>query len=609
MRMSFFQRRALGALLAASAVNPAIGIAEAGPSPPSPSSPTTSDKNRLSSVLSKASKISDSHLNDPPATAATITSTAEAVRARALLGRYYAMSSEAQASNQKSQPQTSSTPSSRRTPATDVFEPIYLNKGSKPISKRYVICGGGTAAWAAIEAILKSDPKAARDILLVTDESYLPYNRTMLSKEMWHDKPSSTTTTATTPTSNVEYAYRHVSKDSKVAVLKETRAVRLDVDDKVIEMSNGALVQYDKVLLVTGGHPKPPAFVSSALAAPGVREYVSVFRSLDDFKRVQKAAETGNGIIVVGGGFLGTELAIVLAGVSKNVSFVVAEVGVLYRVLPRYLCEHLAKKIEDLGVRVICSAIVTDANISKRDEKEGNNDSAVGKETKEISSVQNISVSLLSSTGREEVSGEHVVVAAGIEPEVRLARDAGLEIDTVRGGVMVNDFMMAEPDVFVAGDMASFHDRTLGRRRVEHWDHAVVTGRIAGANMCGARDRYGLQSMFWSDLTNIGVEITAVGLVDSKLETIGVWNTAMPCVEDVPSMNDLVSGVVYYVSRKREIVGVVLWNAQKGSGALRRARALVDARTSVNGLSQRTLGDLVNISNGSFRMYVPTKAL
>ena len=104
--------------------------------------------------------------------------------------------------------------------------------------------------------------------------------------------------------------------------------------------------------------------------------------------------------------------------------------------------------------------------------------------------------------------------------------------------------------------MASFHDRVLGRRPVEHWDHVVVTGRIAGANMVEQLERYGFQSMFWRDLSNTGVKITALGLVDSRHETIAVWNTDMPSMPDAPASNDLLLGVVYYLSAEREIFGV-----------------------------------------------------
>ena len=118
-----------------------------------------------------------------------------------------------------------------------------------------------------------------------------------------------------------------------------------------------------------------------------------------------------------------------------------------------------------------------------------------------------------------------------MEPDLALASASNLEIDKVHGGFMVNSELEAVPNVFVAGDAASFDDPALGRRRVEHHDHAVVSGRLAGENMTGAKKEYTHQSMFWSDLgPDVGYE--AIGVVDAKLPTVGVFAKATP--KDTP---------------------------------------------------------------------------
>lgn len=136
--------------------------------------------------------------------------------------------------------------------------------------------------------------------------------------------------------------------------------------------------------------------------------------------------------------------------------------------------------------------------------------------------------------GMKSLKVDHVVVAIGIEPRVALARDAGLEIDEQRAGVMVNAELEARKDVYVAGDMVSFHDIQLGRRRIEHHDHAVLSGRHAGQNMVGQKAKpYRHQSMFWSDLgPEVGYE--AVGLIDSQLSTVSVW--AKSTAQDTPAV-------------------------------------------------------------------------
>jgi programmed cell death 8 (apoptosis-inducing factor) len=101
---------------------------------------------------------------------------------------------------------------------------------------------------------------------------------------------------------------------------------------------------------------------------------------------------------------------------------------------------------------------------------------------------------------RGTLDADHVIVAVGVEPNTELAKSSGLEVDKDLGGFVVNAELNARSNVFVAGDSACFYDVKLGRRRIEHHDQAVVTGRLAGENMTGERKPYLHQAMFWSDL-------------------------------------------------------------------------------------------------------------
>ncbi|CAN8073237.1 unnamed protein product, partial [Agarophyton chilense] len=529
--------------------------------------------------------------------AAPPSSPAQLRAARKLLQRYYALSAEAlqhaAASDRRpaaAPPSSSSSPSplrKQRTPAERVFRLLPADALAAPACIKYLIVGGGTAAWAAIDSILHHDPRAANQILLVSDESYLPYNRTMLSKELFDPNHLH----AVVSPSELQYAYKHFHRtapNAAVSVANDT-AVLLDPDLKLVQLASGRRLTYDKLLLATGGAPRPALSVTHALQAPHIKQHVSTFRTLQHYQTLRATLQQPNqSVAVVGGGFLGTELALALTALSDNVSLVITEPGVLFRVLPRYLCQFLATKLHHAGVNVVKSAVITTATPSAENH-------------------QNVTLHI-DAAEPTQLDVNHIVVAVGIEPSTQLATTAGLEIDPDNSGIRVNDFMMVEPDIFAAGDVASFHDRTLGRRRVEHWDHAVVSGSIAGANMTGARERYQLQSMFWSDLSAIDVHFTAVGLVDSALQTLSVWNLATEANHDLPSLNQYQSGVVYYLNDRSEIVGVVLWNPTKGSGALRRARALVDAKTNVQRLNEHTLAALVNLETGQYRHTIRTKS-
>lgn len=596
--MSIARCGVLGAVLTATFTSGSLTFSE-----PSTQASNSKSREELADILARAKKVlADAKTSSVPQSskpAYARTGPAEEARARAVLDRYYAISAEAQAANTpndapkaevkteapKTRPSKISAPP--RTPPSDVFRDFDLTEVSGPCCVKYVICGGGTAAWSAIDAILEEDPKSAKDILLITEERHFPYNRTVLSKELWEEGKKELVRSEEGAKNAVEYGYK-AKAEGKVSIIRGKRVTVLDVDDKRIALTDGTELHYNKLLLATGGSPRLPSNVSATLASEDVAANVSVFRTLEDYRRLKASLEKDDsGAVVIGGGFLGTELAIALASTSDKISLVVAEAGVLYKVLPRYLCEFLARRLSDIGIKVVRSAVVT--NASKKPGAEG---------------VVSLSVV---SPDAEKVEGSNVVVAVGIDPDVGIATDAGLEVDAANGGIRVNDFMMVEPDVFAAGDVASFHDRSLGRRRVEHWDHAVVSGRIAGKNMVGQRSRYGLQSMFWSDLTNIGVTFTAVGLVDSRLETVSVWNMSSAPVVGAPSANDYTSGVVYFV-KNSEVVGAVLWNPRKGSGSLRRARALISAKTRVMELSEQTLASLVNLEDARYRTTIRTNS-
>jgi 3-phenylpropionate/trans-cinnamate dioxygenase ferredoxin reductase subunit len=142
------------------------------------------------------------------------------------------------------------------------------------------------------------------------------------------------------------------------------------------------------------------------------------------------------------------------------------------------------------------------------------------------------------------VASDMIIAGIGILPEVELARACGL---AVGDGIEVDSFLATSaPDIFAAGDNASFPDAVTGKRfRMEHWDNARSQGRHAGRNMAGAAAPFTYQPYFFSDLFDFGFE--AVGETDSRLETVADWRT------------ENTTGVIYYV-RESRVRGVMLCN-------------------------------------------------
>lgn len=451
-----------------------------------------------------------------------------------------------------------------------------------PEHATYILVGAGTASFAAYRAIRKADNNAK--VLIIGEEEYPPYMRPPLSKELWYCDDDELVSQLKFKQWNgkergiffepeaffCKPGELPSKEEGGVALLKGKKVVGINSKEQKVKLDDGAEIRYDKLLLAPGGIPRNlPIFENSS---DEVKKRITLFRKIVDFKDLDDAIKEAKSVAVVGGGFLGSELACALGHRGKktgmNVLQIFPEDGNMGRVLPKYLTEWTTNKVRKEGVNVIPNSTVE--HVSFKDNQ----------------------VNLRLNSG-EELQADRVIVAVGLEPNVELANVAGLEVDPILGGFHVNSELQAKSNIWVAGDAACFYDPNLGRRRVEHHDHAVVSGRLAGENMTGAGKPYWHQSMFWSDLgPDVGYE--AIGLVDSVLPTVGVWakateaDTPKAVVEatgegvrsetegegsepspvaltqpaaPVPtaSSEEFGKGVVFYMRGKR-VVGVVLWN-------------------------------------------------
>ncbi len=367
---------------------------------------------------------------------------------------------------------------------------------------KYVIVGAGLAGCYAVEGIRTVD--SASDILLLGNEQHLPYDRPPLTKKLWFGKKK------------VEEIFIHDQQyfaDQGVTVAVNTTVADLDAEDKTLICTDGTSFRYDKLLLATGGLPRRLPIEGSQL------DEVYYYRYLDDFLHLKSHVYRGVKALVIGGNFIGAEMAAAL-----NINQ--ADVTLLMR--GSYPCERvfapaLAAKTYDDYIRRGVMILTGDEPVSIR--RRGRN------------------LFTRTKRGREIVS-EVIVAGLGIEPETKLARSAGLKVGD---GIIVNEFLQTSSlDIYAAGDNAFFPYAALGRSlRVEHWDNAVSQGKAAGMNMAGANAAYTHMPYFFSDLFDFGYE--AVGLCSSKLETYADWQKE----------ND--TGVVYYLENDR-VVGAMMCN-------------------------------------------------
>jgi NADPH-dependent 2,4-dienoyl-CoA reductase/sulfur reductase-like enzyme len=375
----------------------------------------------------------------------------------------------------------------------------------------YLIVGGGMAGDAAVQGIREVDSDGS--IAVIGAEPLRPYNRPPLSKSLWKGEPSD--------------SIWRPQQAQRVTFHLERTAQRLDPANKQVTDDQGTVFGYEKLLLATGGSPRRLPFGD---------DRVIYFRTLDDFERLHALASQKGHIAVIGGGFIGSEIAAALATNGVHVTMVFPSAGIGSRMFPSDLSAFLNGYYRERRVEVLTGT------------------EAVGLDSRGGRAVLRIR-DAAGKTEREIVA-DGVVAGIGIEPNVELAQSAGLDVGN---GIHVDaSLRTSHANIFAAGDVANFYNPALdGRLRVEHEDNANTMGRLAGRAMAGEHVNYDHLPIFYSDLFDLGYE--AVGETDARLETFADWK--QPFRE----------GVVYYL-RNGRVRGVLLWNVWEQVEA---ARALI----------------------------------
>jgi 3-phenylpropionate/trans-cinnamate dioxygenase ferredoxin reductase component len=343
---------------------------------------------------------------------------------------------------------------------------------------------------------------------LVGMETDPPYKRPPLSKGLWKDKQLDSIWIKT--------------GELGARLILGRRIVSLDADSLTVQDDRGTVYKGEKVLLATGGTPRRLPFGG---------DQIIYYRALPDYKRLAELSQRNLSFAVIGGGFIGSEIAAALAMNGRQVTMLFPQDGIGAAIYPHdlalFLNDYFAKK----GV-----AVWPGESLSSVTENNGK-------------------VTLTTKAGRELVV-DAVVAGIGIQPNVELAKSAGLQVGN--GIVVDRNLATSHPGIYAAGDVAEFFNPALNKRmRVEHKDNANTMGRQVGHNMAGASEPYDHLPYFYSDLFELGYE--AVGELDPSQKTVVDWKEPYQ------------KGVVYYLAGGR-VRGVLLWNVWDTIPA---ARALI----------------------------------
>lgn len=376
----------------------------------------------------------------------------------------------------------------------------------------YLIVGGGMTAYAAIMGIHEVDEKGS--IGLFGMETHRPYTRPPLTKSLWKGKP-------------LDRIWLRDIPEKQSTLHLGVRINSINTVEKQVADDLGNTYSYDKLLLATGGKIRQLTYDN---------DLILYYRTLDDYQHLRTLTSRGKKFAVMGGGFIGAEIAAALSMFGEKVAMVFPEDGIGARIFPADLSEYITNYYREKNVEVFKGIQVTNIRKDKGQ-------------------------AVLLTDQDELMRADLVIAGIGIAPDTDLAIQAGIKLSN---GIEVDESLRtSQPDIYSAGDVASFYNPALtAHMRVEHVDNALTMGKAAGRNMAHAfknepAEPYHHLPYFYSDLFDLGYE--AVGKLDSSLETFSDWQEPFK------------KGVVYYLKDNR-VRGVLLWNVWE---KVEKARALV----------------------------------
>jgi 3-phenylpropionate/trans-cinnamate dioxygenase ferredoxin reductase subunit len=320
----------------------------------------------------------------------------------------------------------------------------------------FVVIGAGHAAGQAVASLRQEG--FSGDIVVVGDEPHLPYQRPPLSKQYLSGEQG---------LDKVYLRPQAFYADRNIDVKLGVRATRLEPGEHRITLDDGSTLKYDKLLLATGSRVRVLNIEGSDL--PGIH----YLRTIADVDAIRAEFAPGKRIIVVGGGYIGLEVAAVATKAGLDVTVLEMEDRILKRVTTEAMSAFYHQLHTGRGVTIRTSARVTGFAGSERVE------------------------AVLIDSG-ERLPADLVIVGIGIVPNVELAADAGLACDN---GILVDDHCRtSDPDIYAAGDCTNHPNPLLGRRmRLESVPNAMEQARVAATNMNGGDATYASIPWFWSD--------------------------------------------------------------------------------------------------------------
>ena len=341
-------------------------------------------------------------------------------------------------------------------------------------SSTAIIIGAGHAGG-ELAIALRNEGWEGR-ILLLGEEAHLPYHRPPLSKAYL---------AGSVEKSSLSIRPQMAYDKANVEFIGGVRVSRIDRANQRLELADGSQLAYDRLAIATGGRPRPLSVPNAAVAERCANFHY--LRTLDDVEQIRAQLAPGKRLAIVGGGYIGLEVAASAIAQGLQVTVLEALPRVLQRVTAAELSAYYERKHREAGVDIRTGVQVADLEVT------GDTVTAV-----------------LCADG-SRLAADLVVVGIGLLANTELAAEAGLQVDN---GILVDEHAQtSDPHIYAAGDCTNHPNALLGRRlRLESVPNALEQSRVAAANMAGKAKTYASVPWFWSDQYELKLKM--VGLAE-----------------------------------------------------------------------------------------------
>lgn len=344
------------------------------------------------------------------------------------------------------------------------------------VDYKYLIIGGGVSAYYAAQSIRERDKEGK--LAIISKETVLPYDRTVLSKGYLEGKIKR---------ESIFFKKQDFYDKNKIELILGKSVIKIDSNNNRVKLQDGNWFSYEKLLIATGGIPRKLNIEGSNLKG------VFYLRSLEDCDIIKDWLNNTKKAVIIGGGFIGCEVAAVLAKKGIDVTMLEITPHLLSRVLDEEISIVIENFLKSKGVKIL-----TNTSASR----------ILG---------ENGKIKAIETSDGQIIDAEMAIIGVGIIPNVEIAEDAGIKVEN---GIVTNEYLETNiPNIYAAGDIAMFYSTIFKKyMRVEHYDVAVKHGKIVGRNMTGERVPFEELPYFFSYIAELSIYV--YGELNNKYHNI-----------------------------------------------------------------------------------------